>query len=106
MNREISFYVNFHIKEEHIDSWKTASLKVLEEMSSEDTFLSAYLSRDANDPTHFTLYEKWNEVNMETFMRNQLNGKSYRTEYEKHLPEWCKCPRTLTPLEPINEWHK
>lgn len=106
MSKEISFYVNFHIKHEHIDTWKIAAIRVLESMSHEDTFISAYFHRDANDPTHFTLYERWNETSMENFIKNQLQGKSYRNEYEKKLPEWSKCPRTFSQLEPLNEWYK
>jgi len=106
MSKGISFYVNFHIKEEYIDKWKKAALQVLESMKAEDAFISAYLHRDANDPTHFTLYEKWNESSMETFMKNQLKGKSYRKEYENQLPKWSKCPRTFSNLEPLQEWHK
>jgi quinol monooxygenase YgiN len=82
MSKGISFYINFHIKEEYIDTWKEAAFNVLDSMASEDTFISAYLHRDANDPTHFTLYEKWDE------------------------PVWSKCPRTFSSLEPIKEWHK
>jgi quinol monooxygenase YgiN len=106
MSKGISFYVNFHIKEEHVDSWKRAALEVLNAMSLEDTFISAYLSRDANDPTHFTLFERWSEPSMEAFMKNQLQGKAYREAYEKQLPEWTKSPRTFTQLEPLNHWHK
>jgi len=106
MNRDISFYVNFHIKEEHIDTWRDATIFVLENMKVEKTFICAYLHRDANDPAHFTLYEKWNESSMESFMKNQLKGKAYRKEYEKQLPQWSKCPRTFSNLEPLHEWHK
>jgi len=106
MSKGISFYVNFHIKEEYIDTWKQAAFHVIESMKAESTFISAYLHEDANDPTHFTLYEKWNEPSMEAFMENQLKGKAYREEYENQLPEWSKCPRTFSSLEPLKEWHK
>jgi len=106
MNKGISFYVNFHIKEECIDSWKKAAFNVLEQMSSEATFVNAFLHVDANDPTHFTLYEQWGEPSMEAFIKHQLQGKKYRENYEKMLPEWSKCPRTFSQLEILLELKK
>lgn len=106
MNKEISFYVNFYIKPEYTEVWLKAATHVLESMSAEDSFISAYLHKDINDSTRFTLYERWNEPSMEAFIKNQLQGKDYRDEYEKLLPEWSKCPRTFSQLEPLMEWNK
>lgn len=106
MSNGISFYVNFYIKPEYKDTWLKAATNILEKMSTEDTFISSYLSRDVNDPNRFTLYERWSEPTMEAFIENQLKGKKYRDDYEKLLPEWSKCPRTFSQLEPISQWHK
>jgi hypothetical protein len=75
-------------------------------MSGEKDFICAYLNRDANDSTHFTLFERWQESSIESFIENQLKKKKYRIDYERKLSKWSKCPCSLSSLHPVDEWHK
>jgi len=103
---KLAFYVEFHLKPEFVEEWKQGALEVLNKMSKEDTFVSAYMHVDANDPTKYTLYEVWSEPSREAFFENQLNSKEYRAEYEKNLPQMLQSPRVITFLDLLDEWHQ
>jgi len=105
MGKGISFYINYHIKKEHIDTWQKAVNNMLEKMSGEENFICAYLNKDANDSTHFTLFERWDEPSLESFIENQLQKKNYRIDYEQNIAKWSKCPCSHSNLHPIEEWH-
>ncbi|WP_421900677.1 putative quinol monooxygenase [Maridesulfovibrio sp.] len=104
MPKHLVFYVEFNVKPECIEKFLKGATVVIEAMSKEDSFVTAYLHRDANDTNKFTLYERWTEASMDDFMRNQLQGKSYRDEYEEYLPDLLTSPRTFAVLDPIGEW--
>lgn len=106
MSKHLSFYVQFHVKSECVDEFKERVLYVLESMSVEDTFVVCYFHQDANDPTRFSVYERWTEPSAEAFMENQLHAKEYRKEYEERLPDLLASPRSITFLDPIKEWHR
>jgi len=101
---DLAFYVNFHIKPDRVEEWKKAAMVVLDKMAEEDTFVSTFLHQDAEDPTRFTLYERWNEPSMEDFTRNQLQVKEYRKVYEDILPDMVQSLRTFRVLQPIGTW--
>ena len=103
---KLAFYVEFHLKPEFVDEWKRGALEVLNKMAEEDTFVSAYMHIDANDPTKYTLYEVWSEPSREAFFENQLNSKEYRAAYEKNLPQMLQSPRVITFLDLLDEWHQ
>lgn len=103
-DNNLAFYVNFHIKPEMVEEWRKGALHVLNSMSVENTFVAAFLHQDTEDPTHFTLYERWNESSMESFVKNQLEAKEYRSIYEKQLPGWSKASRTFSQLIPLGSW--
>jgi quinol monooxygenase YgiN len=102
----LAFYVNFHVKPDRVDEWKQGALGVLEAMTAEDTFVSCQMHQDANDPTKFTLYERWSEPSMDAFVENQLKAKAYRDAYEKVLPEQLASPRTFAVLDTIQLWER
>jgi quinol monooxygenase YgiN len=106
MSKHLVFYVEFDVKPDCVDKFVKGATGVLEAMSHEDTFVSTYFHRDANNTNKFTLYERWNEPSMEAFMKNQVDGKSYRDEYEAYLPDLLASPREFRVLDPIGEWHK
>ena len=106
MSKHLVFYVEFNVKPDCIEKFLKGATGVLEAMSHEDTFVSTYFHRDANNPNKFTLYERWNEPSMEEFMKNQVDGKVYRDAYEAYLPDLLASPRVFKVLEPIGEWHK
>ncbi|RKE04399.1 putative quinol monooxygenase [Marinifilum flexuosum] len=101
---DLIFYVNFHIKPDKVEDWKKAALQVLNKMAEEDTFVSTFLHQDAEDPSRFTIYERWNEPSMEAFEKNHLNAKEYRQVYENMLPNLMQSMRTFRILEPLGSW--
>lgn len=96
------FYVRLRVKPECVDAWLQAVHDIVDAMSKEDTFLSCALHRDANDPTLFTLYERWAEPDVATFLARQ--DKPYRRDYEARLPELLQGPREPQVLVPLAEW--
>jgi quinol monooxygenase YgiN len=96
------FHVVLRVKPERVDDWLREFAAIAEAMSKEDTFLSCDLHRDANDPNVFTLYERWAEPNVETFLARQ--DKPYRREYEAKLPELLQGPREPQVLVPLRRW--
>lgn len=98
------FYVKLYVKPERVDDWLSAVREIIEHMSHEDAFVACYLHRDASDPSLFTLYERWNEPSVESFLQNQM--KPYRIAYDAKLPELLQRPREPAVLQPIQEWHK
>lgn len=106
MSKHLVFYVEFNVKPDCIEKFLKGATGVLEAMSHEDAFVETYFHRDANNPNRFTLYERWNEPSMEAFVKNQLEGKAYREEYEAYLPDLLTSERTFSVLEPIGEWQK
>jgi quinol monooxygenase YgiN len=110
MNREemaaprgpLVFYVRLRVKPEGVDAWLQAVHDIVDAMSKEDTFLSCALHRDANDPTLFTLYERWAEPDVATFLARQ--DKPYRRDYEARLPDLLQGPREPQVLVPLAEW--
>jgi quinol monooxygenase YgiN len=96
------FDVVLRVKPERVDEWLREVEMILEAMSEEDTFLSCDLHRDANDPSVFTLYERWAEPDVDTFLARQ--DKPYRREYEAKLPELLQGPREPRVLVPLRRW--
>lgn len=104
MSNHLAFYVQFHCKPEKVEEWKQGALKVIDQMSKEDTFVETYLHQDTEDSTRFSLYERWSEPTREAFFENQLNAKPYRSAYEETLPEQLASPRIITFLDTKGEW--
>ena len=102
-NSDLVFYVKCHVRPDRIDEWLAAVNEVIEAMSHEDAFVACYLHRDTQAPNLFTLYERWNEPNVEAFVRNQMH--QYRRAYDAKLPELLERPREASILAPLGEWH-
>lgn len=101
---DLVFYVKLELKPECVEEWKTAVVAVIEQMSREAAFVSCSLQQDMDEPTCFTLYERWREPSVEAFIKNQFEGKDYRQEYEARLPALLRTPRAPTVLRHIEEW--
>jgi quinol monooxygenase YgiN len=101
---DLVFYVRLYVKPECVEEWKRAFNEIVELMSLEDAFVSCYLHQDAQDPTLFTLYERWKEPSVEAFLKHQM--KPYRVAYDAKLPALLQRPREPAVLLPIGEWHK
>lgn len=106
MSKNLVFYVEFDVKPDSVEKFVLEASKVLEAMSHEETFIDTYFHRNANEPNKFTLYERWNEPSMDAFVKNQLEAKVYREEYEKILPDMLASPRIISVLDPIEQWQK
>ena len=103
---DLVFYVQLQVKPECVQEWKDAVIEVINHMSKENTFVTCYLHRDAQDVNRFTLYERWSELSIEAFIANQLEAKSYRKAYEEKLPTLLEYPRTASVLSYVKEWHQ
>ena len=55
MSKHLVFYVEFNVKPDCVDRFLAGATGVIEAMSKEDSFVTAYLHRDANNPNKFTL---------------------------------------------------
>ncbi|ENX3947888.1 putative quinol monooxygenase [Photobacterium damselae] len=106
MPNNLIFYVEFDVKPECVEKFLQGATQVLEAMSKESTFVSTQFHRHTENPNKFSLYEVWNEPSMDEFVKNQLQGKSYRDEYESYLPELLATPRKFSVLESIGSWAK
>lgn len=103
-NSDLVFYVKCRVKPDRIDDWRAAVYEVIDAMSHEDSFVACYLHRDTQDPTLFTLYERWDEPSVESFVKNQM--KPYRKAYDAKLPELLQQPRETSILAPLGEWKR
>ena len=96
------FYVKLHVKPECVEEWRDAFHEIAQAMSQESAFVSCYLHQDAQDENLFTLYERWAEPNVESFLENQM--KPYRVEYDAKLPDLLQRPREAQVLVPLGQW--
>lgn len=71
---------------------------VLDAMRHEPTFINTILHQDENDSTRFMLYETWADRN--DFFEHQMK-KSYRSKYERILPDLLRAPREITFFEAL-----
>jgi quinol monooxygenase YgiN len=101
---DLVFYVNLFVKPDRVEEWKAAVTEIIEEMSKEDAFVACYLHQDAHDENHFTLYERWAEISVETFLQNQM--KPYRIAYDAKLESLLQRPREPQILKPLGTWLK
>jgi quinol monooxygenase YgiN len=103
-NQDLVFYVKCRVKPDRIDAWRQAVTAIIEQMSQEAAFVSCQLHVDAQDPTLFTLYERWAEPSVEAFLQRQ--DTPYRRAYEALLPDLLQGPREPQVLLPLGEWHR
>lgn len=103
-NQDLVFYVKCRVKPECVEAWRKAVTEIIEQMSREDTFVSCQLHVDAQDPTLFTLYERWAEPSVESFLQRQ--DTPYRRAYEALLPGLLQGPREPQVLVPLGEWRR
>lgn len=96
------FYVKLQVKSDRIDAWLEAVHALIDRMADEPAFISCDLHRDANDPTLFTLYERWNEASVQDFLDHQ--STDYRAAYDALLPELLQKPREPQVLELLQSW--
>lgn len=98
----LTFYVRLQVKPERVQDWLDAVHALIDRMAEEPAFISCDLHRDANDPTLFTLYERWDEDSVQDFLAHQ--STDYRAVYDALLPELLQKPREPQVLELIQSW--
>jgi len=97
---DLTFYTNFQIKSDRQADWKKAAMIVFDKMVEEDHFICAFLHQDAEDPTRFTIYERWNKSNQVDF------AEQHRKLYESILPDSVPSLRNFRILQPRGNWAK
>lgn len=101
-NDELAFYVTLQIKPEKVDEWLQAVKDIIDQMAKEPAFICCHVQRDLLTPCIFTLFEKWREASMETFLANQM--QPYRYAYEQKLPGYLQTARRAAILTPLMQW--
>jgi quinol monooxygenase YgiN len=105
-NDDLVFYVNFHLKPEKAEEWKKEAIEVLNKMSEESTFICTFLHQDEEDPSRFTIYERWNEPNLEAFEKSYQKAEDYHKIYKNLLPNFQQSMRTFKLLKPVDCFKK
>ncbi|RXQ94514.1 hypothetical protein EO244_09540 [Ancylomarina salipaludis] len=101
---DLVFYVKYHIKPDCTEEFQKRLFALVDHMRREPAFVSAFVHQDAEDPTKFSMYERWTESSKEDFMTYQMAAKPYREAYEKRLPEMSSTPRLIHILRPLAFW--
>jgi quinol monooxygenase YgiN len=101
-SEDLVFFVQLHLKPERVEEWRRAATELIDRMSREEAFVTCLLDRSRDDPTRFTLYERWREPSPEAFLAHQMT--EYRKRYEALLPELLQAPRTTLILRPVAAW--
>ncbi|WP_372640351.1 putative quinol monooxygenase [Ancylomarina sp.] len=101
---DLVFYVKYHIKPEYVEEFQERLFELVDNMTQEPTFVSAFVHEDTEDSTRFSMYERWTEASKEDFMNYQMAAKDYRKVYEKRLPEISASPRKIHILRPMAFW--
>jgi len=96
------FHVRLQVKPERVQDWLDAVHALIDRMAEEPAFISCDLHRDANDPTLFVLYERWDEESVQSFLEHQ--STDYRAAYDALLPELLQAPRQPQVLELMQSW--
>ena len=104
-SKHLTFYVQLQVKPEHVSEWRELLQAVLEKMSLEDTFISCTMHQSLENENLFTLYERWNEPTVDSFVSRQMS-KEYRRLYEEKLPELLESPRTASIAISLQTWNK
>lgn len=101
---DLVFYVKYHIKPECVEEFQEHLFVLVDNMAKESAFVSAFVHQDTEDPTRFSMYERWKEASKEDFMTYQMAAKDYRRIYEQRLPEMSATPRKIYILRPVAFW--
>lgn len=99
---DLIFDVKLCVRPDRVERWLQAVREIIEAMQHEDTFVSCELNQDTQHPHHFTLYERWAEPDVATFVQNQ--SRPYRQRYDRELEELLERPREPQILRPLARW--
>jgi len=98
VTNDSTFYTNFQVKPDRRTDWKKAAMNLFDRMVDEDAFICAFLHQDAEDPTRFTLYERWNKNSQIDF------ADEHRKLLESILPDAVQTLRNFRILQPRGNW--
>lgn len=94
MPEEIVLVVRFRVSAESRPLLEERLKEIFGKIKAEETFVSASILRDIEDPERLMVYEVWRETR-DSFLQNQL-PKAYRGSFEQALvdlnverePQW------------------
>lgn len=95
-----TFYTNFQVKSDRLADWKEAAMTIFDKMVEQDHFICAFLHQDAENPSRFTLYERWNKTSQVDF------AEQHQKLYENILPDAVQTLRNFRILQPRGNWAK
>lgn len=98
VTNDSTFYTTFQVKPDRRTDWKTTAINLFDRIVDEDSFICAFLHQDAEDPTRFTLYERWNKTSQIDF------ADEHRKLLESILPDAVQTLRNFRILQPRGNW--
>lgn len=96
--QSMTYIVEFDLKPGREEAFRKALDPVLDEMRGEESFLYAALSRDAENPNRFVLFESWSDH--DDVINVQLR-RPYRDAMNSALEDVLAAPRALSVLQPL-----
>lgn len=87
-----TYVITFHVKPDQLERFRALLDPVLDAMRHEETFVSAALHVDAEQPTLFQLHETWTD--REDVLNVQLN-RPYRAAWHAAIDDLLTQPRDI-----------
>lgn len=103
MNEEMVLVVRLRVEKSARNVLRDHLIELFDRIGDEDTFISATVMEDIQDPEQLLVYEVWRET-LESFLANQMS-KPYRSKYEKLILD-LKVERTPQLLKAVGSWHR
>ncbi|SDW10670.1 putative quinol monooxygenase [Paenibacillus sp. CF384] len=100
-NQQVQLNIRFTAKPGKKDEFRKELSSLIEEMSSEKSFISAIVSDDLDQPDVLVIYETW-QGTRESWLAEEFT-KPYRKNYEGTLGNLI-VDRSISWLEPKAEW--
>ncbi|MEC0305009.1 putative quinol monooxygenase [Terribacillus saccharophilus] len=100
-NQQIQLNIRFKAKPGKKEEFRKELSSLIEEMSSEKSFISAIVSDDLDQPDDLIIYETW-QGTRDSWIAEELI-KPYRKNYEERLGNLI-VDRSVSWLQPKSEW--
>ncbi|WP_127493676.1 putative quinol monooxygenase [Paenibacillus glycanilyticus] len=100
-NQQVQLNIRFKAKPGKKEEFRKALSSLIEEMSSEKSFISAIVSDDLDQPDDLVIYETWHGTR-DSWIAEEFT-KPYRKNYEGTLSDLI-VDRNVSWLEPKGEW--
>ncbi|PAF36485.1 antibiotic biosynthesis monooxygenase [Terribacillus saccharophilus] len=100
-NQQVQLNIRFKAKSGKKEEFCKELFSLIEEMSSENAFISAIVSDDLDKPDDLIIYETW-QGTRDSWLTEELI-KPYRKNYEGRLSDLI-VDRSVSWLQPMGEW--